>query len=71
MKVLLGIGKNDASAFMETVKRFPNVKAETISASDAALFNEIKQIKKAFKIAEKVKSGKVATRSAADFLNEL
>ena len=71
MKVLLDINKSEASAFMEMIRSFPSVKAEPISAPDAALFAEIKHIKKAFKIANKVRAGKIATRSAADFLNEL
>lgn len=71
MKVLLDIGKSEASAFMKMVKTFSTVKTESISAPDAALFAEIKHIKKAFKIADGVKRGKIATRSATDFLNEL
>ena len=71
MKVLLDIKKSEASAFMEMIKSFPGVKAEQISRPDAALFAEIKHIKKAFKIADQVKNGKLATRDAADFLSEL
>lgn len=71
MKLLLDIGKSEVSAFMDMVRTFPSVKAETISAPEAELFAEIKHIKKAFKLADEVKTGKLKTRPAVDFLDEL
>jgi len=47
------------------------VKARPISASDAALFEEIDEIKKAFKNVEKIKAGKLKGRPAEELLNEL
>lgn len=56
---------------MKIIKSYSQTKPMTISAPDAALFEEIKEIKKAFKNAEKIKSGKLKGRSVNDFLNEL
>ncbi|MBC7916135.1 MAG: hypothetical protein H7Y07_18680 [Pyrinomonadaceae bacterium] len=71
MKLLLDIKDNKAAAFIELIKSYSFVKAETISATDAELFNEIKEIKTAFKNAELINSGKLKVRSAEELLNEL
>lgn len=71
MKLLLDIKDNKAEAFMELIKNYSYVKFEPISAPDAELFDEIKEIKVAFKNAELIKAGKLKTRPAEDLLNEL
>ncbi|MDN3581129.1 hypothetical protein [Mucilaginibacter flavus] len=71
MKLLIDIADSKAESFMEMIKSYSQAKPMTISAPDAALFEEIKEIKKAFKNAEKIKSGKLRGRSVNDFLNEL
>lgn len=71
MKLLLDVKDNKAAAFIELIKGYSYVKAQPISAPDVELFNEIKEIKSAFKNVELIKSGKLKTRSAEDLLNEL
>jgi hypothetical protein len=56
---------------MELLKSHPYVKAKTLSASDVALLEEIVHIKKALKLADKVKAGKIKSRPASELLNEL
>ena len=46
-------------------------KAETISTSDAELFNEIREIQGAIKNVELLKAGKLKTRPVSDLLSEL
>jgi len=72
MKVLLDIPNNKLSALMELLKPAGYVKkAEAISAPDAELFSEIKEIKQAFKNVELIKAGTLKTRPASELLNEL
>lgn len=56
---------------MAMIKNLSDIKATTLSAPDAALFEEIKEIKKAFKNVEKIKAGKLKGRPADEFLNEI
>ena len=55
MKMLIEIADNKAASFQELVKQHFDVKAKPISSPDAAIFEEIMHIKKAFKNLEKVK----------------
>jgi len=71
MKLLIDIADNKAAGFIELMKSYSYIKTKTISAPDAELFEEIKEIKKAFKNAQRIKSGKLKSRPAAEFLNEL
>ena len=71
MKLLIDIADNKAESFMAMIKNLSDIKATTLSAPDAALFEEIKEIKKAFKNAEKIKAGKLKGRPADEFLNEI
>ena len=71
MLLLLDIEDNKAAGFMEMIKDHSYVKARSISAPDAEILKEIKEIKEAFKNAEKIKSGKLKGRPAEELLNEL
>ncbi len=71
MKLLIDIADNKAESFMEMIKNHSYVKAKAVSAPDAELFAEIKEIKKAFKNVALIKAGKLKGRPAEDFLNEL
>ena len=71
MKMLVEIADSKVANFKELLKQHFHVKARPISPPDAAVLEEIMQIKKAFKTLEKVKAGKLKTRPAADLLNEL
>ena len=71
MKVLLDIQDNKAEAFLEMYKSYSYVKAKSISAPDAELLNEIKEIKQAFRNVNAIKSGKLKIRPAEDLFNEL
>lgn len=71
MKMLIEIADNKAASFQELVKQHFDVKAKPISSPDAAIFEEIMHIKKAFKNLEKVKAGKLKIRPASELLNEL
>lgn len=71
MKILLDIKDSKAAAFIELIKGISFIKAEPMGASDVELFNEIKEIQKAFKNAELIKSGKIKSRPVEDLLNEL
>ena len=71
MKMLVEIAENKATSFKELVKQYFDVKAKPISPSDASIFEDIMHIKKAFKLADKVKAGKLKTRPASELLNEL
>ena len=71
MKLLIDVQDNQAAAFVELLKSYNYVKAEPLSAPDAELLAEIKEIKKAFKNANKIKSGKLKGRPVSDLLNEL
>jgi hypothetical protein len=56
---------------MEMIKNYSHIKAKNPSAPDADLFDEIKEIKKAFKNANRIKTGKLKGRPAEEFLNEI
>jgi len=56
---------------MKLVKEHCFVQARHISAVDADLLEEIRQIKKAFKNAENIKAGKLKGRLADDLLLSL
>ncbi len=71
MLLLVDIQDKKAERFMELIKNNSDAKVKPISAPDAELFAEIKEIKKAFKTAEKIKSGKLKGRLASKLLNEL
>ncbi|GAC1308091.1 MAG: hypothetical protein NVSMB24_21180 [Mucilaginibacter sp.] len=71
MKLLIDISDNKAAGFLELLKNYSHVKALAISAPDAELFEEIKEIKKALKNVEKIKEGKLKGRPAEELLNEL
>jgi len=71
MKLIIDIADNKAEGFMEMVKDRFDIKAKALSAPDAALLEEIKEIKKAFKYAAQIKAGKLKGRPAEDLLNEL
>ena len=71
MKLLIDIADNKAAGFIEMIKSYSYVKAKPVSAPDAELLEEINEIKKAFKNADKIKSGKLKVRSADELLNEL
>jgi hypothetical protein len=47
------------------------VKVKTPSVPCAGFFDEIKEIKKAFKNADRIKAGKLKGRPAEEFLNEI
>jgi hypothetical protein len=71
MKLLIDIADNKAEGFMKIIKTYSYVSAKPISAPDAELFEEIKEIKKAFKNVEKIKAGKLKGRPAEELLNEI
>lgn len=71
MKVLIDIADNKAESFMELLKGHSYVKAKPLSAPDAAVLEELAHIKKALKLADKVKTGKIKSRPASELLNEL
>ena len=56
---------------MKLIKEHSFVKARHISALDADLLEEIRQIKKAFKNADLIKAGKLKGRLADDLLLSL
>ena len=71
MKLLIDIADNKAAGFMRIIKNYSYVKAKPLSIPDAELFEEINEIKKAFKNAEKIKAGKLKGRPAEELLNEM
>lgn len=71
MLLLLDIDDKKAAGFMELIKDQSYIKALPISVPDAELLEEITEIKKAFKNAERIKSGKLKGRSTEELLNEL
>ncbi len=68
MKVLLDIPDNKASSLMDVLNSISYVKAKTLTDEKALLLEEIKQGIDEMKL---IRSGKKATRSADDFLNDL
>jgi hypothetical protein len=73
MKVLIDIPDNkQGEAFLRRAKELSYVqRAEKVTPATFDILTEIKQIKTAHRLAEKVKSGKLKTRAARDLLNEL
>ena len=71
MKLIIDIADNKLDGFMETINNLSYIKARPLSAPDAQLLEEIKEIKRAFKNAEKIKSGKLKGRPAEELLDEL
>jgi hypothetical protein len=71
MKLVIDIADNKADSFLELLKDHSYVKARPLSAPDAAVLEELSHIKKALKLADKVKTGKIKSRPASEFLNEL
>jgi hypothetical protein len=71
MNLLIDIADDKATSFMEMIKNYSHIKAKPLSALDADLFDEIKEIKKAFKNAGRIKTGKLKGRPAEEFLNEI
>jgi hypothetical protein len=71
MKLIIDVADNKAAGFIELLKEYSYIKAKPLSAPDSALIEEIKEIKKAFKNAEKIKAGKLKGRPAEELLNEL
>lgn len=71
MKLLIDIADNKAESFLESLKGQSYVKAKPLSAPDAAVLEELNHIRNAFKLADKVKDGKIKSRPASELLNEL
>lgn len=71
MQLLIDVQDNEVTAFVELLKTYSYVKAEPLSNPDAELLAEIKEIKKAFKNANKIKSGKLKGRPVSELLNEI
>jgi len=71
MKFLVDVADSKADVFMKLIKEHCFVQARHISAVDADLLEEIRQIKKAFKNAENIKDGKLKGRLADDLLLSL
>jgi len=71
MKLVIDIADNKADGFLELLKGHSYVKAKPLSAPDAAVLEELNHIRKAFKLAEKVKAGTIKSRPASELLNEL
>ncbi|MGY3213914.1 hypothetical protein [Mucilaginibacter sp. HD30] len=71
MKLVIDIADNEAEGFIELLKGYSYVKAKPISAPDAAVLEELRHLKKAVNLAGKLKAGKMQSRPAAEFLNEL
>lgn len=71
MKLLIDIADNKAAGFMGIIKNYSYVRAKPLSIPDVEFFEEINEIKKAFKNAEKIKSGKLKGRPAEELLNEI
>jgi hypothetical protein len=71
MKLVIDIADNEAEGFIELLKSYSYVKAKPLSAPDAAVLEELSHLKKALNLGDKVKAGKMQSRPAAEFLNEL
>lgn len=71
MKLLVDVKDNQAAVFFEMLKGYKDVKAEQLSAQDAELLTEIKEIKNAFKNASRIKAGKLKGRPATELIDEL
>ena len=71
MKLVIDIADNKADSFLELLKSHSYVKAKPLSTSDAAVLEELIHIKKALKLAGKVKASEIKSRPASELLNEL
>jgi hypothetical protein len=71
MKLVIDVDDSKAKGFLEMLKSHAYVKTKQLSAPDAAVLEELNHIKKALKLAEKVKNGTIKSRPASEFLNEL
>jgi len=71
MKLIIEVADNKAAGFIEHLKDYPYVKAKPLPVPDSEILDEIKEIKKAFKNAEKIKAGKLKGRPVEELLNEL
>ena len=71
MKLVIDIADNEAEGFIELLKSYSYVKAKPLSAPDAAVLEELSHLKRALNLSDKVKAGKMQSRPAAEFLNEL
>jgi len=71
MKLVINIADNKADGFLELLKEHSYVKAKPLSAPDVAVLEELNHIRKALKLAEKVKAGIIKSRPASELLNEL
>jgi hypothetical protein len=71
VKLVIDIADNKADNFLKLLKSHSYVKAKPLSAPDAAVLEELTHIKKAFKLADKVRTGVIKSRPASDLLNEL
>lgn len=73
MKVLIDIPDNEQGrSFLKRTKALSYVQIiKKVTASEADILKEIAEIKKAYKLAEQVKTGKLKTRPAKDLLDEL
>lgn len=71
MKLVIEIADNKAANFMELIKNHSYVKAKALSEPDAAVLEELRHIKKAFKDLDKVKAGKLKTRPISDLFDDL
>ena len=68
MKILLDIRDDKASFFMEVLKNFSFVKAETIAPQKAAF---LKDLKGAVEEVTQAKQGKIKLKSADQLIDEL
>ncbi len=68
MKVLLDIKDDKAAFFMELLKNFSFVKAQTLTPTKAQF---LKDLQGAVEEVTLAKQGKIKLQSAKDFLNEL
>ncbi len=72
MKVLVEIpDQKVASPILDMLKAYTSVTTTILSSGDVAALKEIRHIKEAYKLADKIKSGKLKTRPARDLMNEL
>lgn len=71
MKFVINIADSEADSFMELLKSYEHIKAKRLSTPDAAVLEELSHIRKAFRLAGQVKSGKIKSRPASELFNEL
>ncbi len=68
MKIILDINDNKAAFFMELLKSFSFVKAESLSDEKALLIKEIKEAVEEMKL---IRAGKLKARPVKELLDEL